>query len=468
MDKRTSKLYNKSSKHFKLVDALRFFPTIDTRTLSSLIDGSVPTVYSCLRDLKEEHILVNVNNTGEKCIIIPEYAYFLGISIGASICKAAIINMNFDLVEKIHIKAQLINVCHSLKEVLTKYDSEDLLEKCTSSINDENDINNYIYFNTPAQLSVLKSAIDRLVRVFTATDSPLKIRGIGISTTGLVNYKSQEIVTASNLKYLEGQSKDSLLNTALKEYLIEKGITTCLIQNTNASVIAEKCFLLSDKNQDSQFRHAKNVASLYLGVGLGVGLCLNGKIYYGNSGYSGEIGHIPVPVIDNYFEISKEKLKKQKISIKDTCGRRNCYDHMIRKNVFYKSAQAFRNMSTDDICKLISSTWGNDDDKKFAAERRLLLGQYLGGMISTLINLLNLDVIVLSGKLYKMDRLLLESINMTLDDFCIATNRKQCSIIFSNKGTLSAAIGAAIYSYYDHFGQELSWDFDLNYEMNKS
>ncbi len=445
----------------ELIEAKRLFTDMDNKQIASRIDMPLPSLYRAYNLLRENNILTQSDT------INPDFGSFLGISIGASICKVVIISMDFRSYEKKQIIEYLLSVCEGLIARIPKdqeieripkdqeneqEDNRSLIEVCRDNLENASDTKqNYVFFDTPSTLSVLKNCIDFIIEESLKEGFQFKIKGVGISTTGLVDHTRNEIVTASNLKYLEKQDVETLLYPELYKRLEERNIHVSLIQNTNASLLYEKTNLYQDVNL-SKYRDLKNVASLYFGVGLGVGLCLNGRLYYGSNGFAGEIGHIPAlefeKELSDYAEICDSKVIGDE---RCTCGREKCYDHKIRKYVFRTAASEFKGYSTDKVISLLTP---NTDEKK---ERFKLFGQYLGGIISYLINTLNLDLIVLSGKLYKMDYELLDYINMALDDYCITSSRKQCSIIKASSGTLSPAYGAAIYSYYDHYGLTPTW-----------
>ncbi len=469
--------------YYELIDAKRLFPEMDNKQIAGMIGMAVPTMYRALKELAKEDVL------NSSYSINPDYASFLGISIGASICKVVIISMDFRMLNNERINDYLLSVGKELKnklseeKILSREESSEekkkktLIEECLRKI--KSGEKTYLYFDTPQVFSNLKNCIDFIISEALKDEYSFSIKGIGISTTGLVDQIRNEIVTASNLKYLEKQDINTLLYPELDRQLKAKNIKISLIQNTNASLLADKIYLYQKEEKISMpaegensvqiegensvqekkgtdILDSKNMASLYLGVGLGVGLCLNGRLYYGSNGYAGEIGHIPALE----FETKLSDYDKTKYeSIGDTictCGRPSCYDHKIRKYVFQSTASDFKEFSTD---KIAADLTPNTPEKK---ERLKLLGQYLGGIISYLINTLNLDLIVLSGKLYKMDIELLDYINMALDDYCITASRKNCKIIKSKIGTLSAAYGAAVYSYYDHYDITPDWNWKIN------
>jgi predicted NBD/HSP70 family sugar kinase len=103
-----------------------------------------------------------------------------------------------------------------------------------------------------------------------------KIGGIGIGVPGIVQNISGLIDFAPNLGW-QNVHLQQLLN-------INKPI---LIENeANAAAIGEKTFGVAGK--------VSNLLYISVGMGIGCGLILNGKLFTGNSYYAGEFGHMTV------------------------------------------------------------------------------------------------------------------------------------------------------------------------------
>src|SRR5690606_19136542 len=75
-------------------------------------------------------------------------------------------------------------------------------------------------------------------------------------------------------------------------------------------------------------KNKKNVLVLQVDWGLGLGIIVNGKLYSGKSGYSGEFGHLPI--VDN--------------GVLCACGKQGCLETMV-------SAVAIARMAKEGIQK---------------------------------------------------------------------------------------------------------------------
>ena len=425
--------------HNNVLNLLRFYKGIDKSDISRRLQLSIPTIYSAIDDLIKEKILLK--DTQKSIKINNTYGTLVGISIGTSLCKVCFLNFDFSLFSPEEFSIHKQTLIQYIDDVSTK---KNLLNKCHKDTK-----KNYIYFDTPDTLYELKQILNSVFVYIQncVISNSLNVISIGISCTGIINDKMQRILSASNLSYLDTLTLDTLIYPGPQNFLNENQIHMCLVQNSNASIIAEKVNLYQT---NSVYKNKSNIVSLFLDFGIGNGIYL-GKLFTGTSGYAGEISHIQAP----YYETSEEMLYYKKlinseiISNTCTCGCNNCYDYKMRSYVFEMSEKDFCNMSSEEIKNFLTS---HPDKAK-------LFGKYLGSMINTLTSLLNIDLIVLTGKLNKSMHLLSTHIDATLDENPLKHSRTDCKICTSALGSLAPAIGAAIYAYHKKYDIELSWEY---------
>lgn len=105
------------------------------------------------------------------------------------------------------------------------------------------------------------------------------IKGIGIGFAGLVDAKKGIVNFANNLPGWK--------NVELKKIIEKRFGIKCFVDNdAKCAVLGEFLF--------GAGRGRKNIVLITLGTGLGCGVILNGKIYYGKTGEAGEIQAIPM------------------------------------------------------------------------------------------------------------------------------------------------------------------------------
>ncbi len=163
-------------------------------------------------------------------------------------------------------------------------------------------------------LTILLSTIDELKE--NTIDSKYGVIGIGIGVYGILS-KSKKIKYAPFTSW-----KDIELKTIIEDYT---GIKTYVENEANISALGEH---LVYAEQD-------NLISLNIGIGVGMGIIIDNKLYTGENGYAGEIGHtIIVPngkkcvcgnygclekyisnsaLVERYAELSKETISLSEI-----------------------------------------------------------------------------------------------------------------------------------------------------------
>ncbi len=102
-----------------------------------------------------------------------------------------------------------------------------------------------------------------------------KIMGLGVSITGRVNPDA-----GRSYKYFTTSER------SIREIIEDKvGIRVLFENDTRARCYAE---YTCGKNHEE-----RNILYLHLGLGIAIGIVVDGKLYYGKSGFAGEFGHIP-------------------------------------------------------------------------------------------------------------------------------------------------------------------------------
>ena len=188
-------------------------------------------------------------------------------------------------------------------------------------------------------------------------------------------------------------------------------------------------------------KNKKNVLMLQADWGLGLGIIINGKLYPGKSGYSGEFGHLPI--VDN--------------GILCSCGKQGCLETIV-------SATAIARMARQGIergtLSLISELVENQIDKiditsvieaanrgdQFAISIFSDVGYWLGKGIVYLIQIFNPELIVLGGRVAEARQFITAPIQQAINTFSNRDISNDTEIKFSELGQLAGPIGAAAYA----------------------
>ena len=127
-----------------------------------------------------------------------------------------------------------------------------------------------------------------------------------------------------------------------------------------------------------------------------------------------------------------------------TCGLEGCLEHLIISDVFKMKRDEFRTATSETIKNNILQL--KKEDKAEYEKRMKVLGYYIGWAIDTITKLLNVGLIIFSGKM----TCFIESVWPYLKPTNIELNyaMTDCPMILSNYEALAPAIGAAILSTY--------------------
>jgi predicted NBD/HSP70 family sugar kinase len=123
----------------------------------------------------------------------------------------------------------------------------------------------------------LKELTDALLR--TGTFDPKRVIGTGLAIPGPFGVDGLSAIGPTTLPGWEDLSVERFLSASLQMQIT-------VSNDAAAAAIGERLYGAGKESND--------FAYLYIGVGLGVGLFLNGQIYEGQAHNAGEIGHIVV------------------------------------------------------------------------------------------------------------------------------------------------------------------------------
>jgi len=258
----------------------------------------------------------------------------------------------------------------------------------------------------------LFNTIDSLIS--SAPPSPHGIVGIGVGVPGIVD-KSGEVLLAPNLNWT---------NVNLKSILQKKYNLPVIIENeANAGAYGEKKF--------GAGKEFENIIYVSAGIGIGVGLILNGSLYKGSNGFSGELGHMTIQVNGS----------------KCRCGNDGCWE-------LYASEQALINNAGQLDIPLPSNKEGDLNNLLTLAENGneevITLfeqtGDYLGVGINNIINIFNPQQVIIGNRMASSKKWLKESLNKRVANQALWFQRSDLQIDFSELSTLSSALGVAAFS----------------------
>ena len=483
--RRSLKLYS------DVLNMYRFYPIIDKSEMTRKLNISGTTFYKAVDELQKKNVIeIRIDGGRGKAEALygvnRDIFYMLGISIGASLCKVVFIDANFNRMPAEMFAVHKNKLAEGIKKVLIENedDTKELLE-CESD--PERD---YIFFKTPSSFRALKQAMNVVFDHcrFLVENEKMTLFSIGISSTGILDRDKQRIISSHNLRYLGNSEVLDFFEPINRDFFLERSINPYLVQNSDASIIAE---IIQMYLSNSPYKGKSNIAAIYLGYGVGSGFYLDGRIFNGARGFAGESGQLAAPCFieecgiaaRNYNENESKVDTEKSGSVLNGWDKENrcpvlskdpmSYDKKIRKYVFEKSDDDdFRNMSPSGMREYLRKH-PEDDFRNMSSsmmreylqqhhEKAVLLGKYFGSLVKTIVNLLNVEAIVLTGKIYKSFDLISSTIDQEQNDREVElgrTVRDRCTIVKSVLGPLSPAIGAAIFSYHKKCEIPLSWNY---------
>lgn len=182
----------------------------------------------------------------------------------------------------------------------------------------------------------------------------------------------------------------------------------------------------------------KNSIFIHWSWGLGLGIFVNGQLYSGNNGFAGELSHIPM-------------VENGDLCI---CGKRGCLETIASSNTIMKRVrEGFENQEISSLLNrfknqpekvtpedvIVSAREGDE----FCISILNEIGIALGKGLSYIIQLLNPEVIVLSGPLSKANQYVLSPIQQSLNRLCLEKISVNTKVVISDLGDQSALLGTA-------------------------
>ena len=311
--------------------------------------------------------------------------YTIGIDLGGTTMTAGIVNENYEIVGKLTWATRLPRPAEDLEKALA--------DLCRTVARD-----NKVDF--------------------------ADIKYVGIGTPGSVNFTTGFVGFNTNFGYYDwnlGPDLEALL-----------GCKVYVENDTRAMTYGEYMCGVGNNEDTMIFVNAS--------WGLGVGLVIDRKLFYGRSGFSGEFGHFPL--LDN--------------EVICRCGKRGCLEtgasgSAVHRIFMEKLAQKRVSMLSDKynrgeqiLLEDILEALGQED--VLAIEVMETVGHTLGKAMAGLINLFNPDLIVLGGTLAVAKDYIMLPLKSAINKYSLQLVNKDTTIKLSKLGEKAGAVGACMLS----------------------
>jgi len=384
--KRSKVLTKRQIRKSQILRALKQNGTLSYTEIAQITQFSLPMISNLIQELINEEFVVpvapgtlKVGRPPNALRLNPEAGYVLGIDIGHT-----------------HIKAILLNLLQ-----------EPVVEENILTTNLE---------NSKLVLSNLIELKGQVIKKAGVRND--KILGTGIAIPGLVNS-----ATGCSYTYLSNEERSTreVLEGAL-------GTGVRIENDVKAMALGEVEF--------GQAKNLKDVACINLGWGIGMGLILNGSIYYGKSGFAGEFGHITV--VDNGSLCH--------------CGKRGCLEtissgraigEIARKRLKNGEESQIRNdiKALEDVDEETIVRYARKGDQ-MCIEVLQHAGDYIGRSIGEIINLFNPELIILGGRGSEAGEFILHPIRTAALRHSLVELGLDTKIVCSELGDRAGCLGA--------------------------
>jgi len=237
------------------------------------------------------------------------------------------------------------------------------------------------------------------------------IVAIGVGTPGLVNTRDGIVVNAVNLDW-----QDLPLGQVLeKKYKLPVSV----LNDSQATAIGE--FVYGGK-------HARDENLIVVNVkhGIGSGILVNGRLFQGDGGGAGEIGHV---VVRENGELCR-------------CGKHGCLETI-------SSARAvLEQMKVDSLDEAVSA-FDSGDARAVQAIRTA--AHYLGISLANLIGILNIQKIVLTGDMTRFGMAWMDEVNVSMRNSALARISENTKLELGTLDYRACILGASAFLLLDDY-----------------
>jgi len=300
--------------------------------------------------------------------IVPDSRYFIGLNLGQDKFIGAIVNLRGEIKETVEVPVH------------------------------DGDGKNALEFVYQIIDQLLKKKIKPVV-------------GIGVGTPGLVNTREGIVVNAVNLEW-----QDLPLGQLLER---KYKIPVSVLNDSQATAIGE--FVYGGEHANDE-----NLIVVNVKHGIGSGILVNGRLFQGDGGGAGEIGHV---VVQENGELCR-------------CGKHGCLETISSTRAVLKE------LKMDSLDKAQSAfDSGNANAKKAVSQA----AHYLGISLANLIGTLNIQKIVLTGDMTLFGSEWLDSVNTSMRNAALARLSENTTIELGTLDYRACILGASAFLLLDDY-----------------
>jgi glucokinase-like ROK family protein len=270
--------------------------------------------------------------------------------------------------------------------------------------------------------------------LYSAADTAGPLWGIGVGVPGPVQFSTGRPVSPPIMP-----GWDSF---PIREHFARYDVPVWVDNDVNVMALGELRAGLA--------RNHRTVVYVKIGTGIGAGLIVDGHLHRGAEGSAGDVGHIAVT---------------DDPSVVCRCGKIGCLEALAGGGAIARAAEAAAldgrsgvlaqalaehgSLSAKDV------GWGATHGDQTSVELIGQAGRLVGGMVATLVNVLNPSLIVIGGGVSRVGDLLLATIRQSVYGRSLPLATRSLSIQRTSLGDRCGVIGAASMVADELFSREL-------------
>ena len=266
----------------------------------------------------------------------------------------------------------------------------------------------------------IKQAIKDLMKE--TNEDKNSIEAIGFGFPGQIDYVEGKVLILPNLP--------GWVNVPFRKIMEEEFDIPTYLDND------VRCAALGELNYGAGIG-AKNLICITVGTGIGSGIILNGKLVRGASNVAGEIGHIKMTMEDGPL---------------CGCGDYGCFEAyasgpnivaMAKEYLKGGKSAKFKELATEELSPYVVAQAALQGDV-VAIQIFKKMGEIIGLGLTSVINLLNPEKIIIGGGVADAGDILFDPIKDTVARRAMPIQREAVEIVHAKLGNTAGVIGASL------------------------
>jgi N-acetylglucosamine repressor len=300
--------------------------------------------------------------------VVADSRYLIGLNLGQDKFIGAIVNLRGDIKEMVEVP-----------------------------VHDDNGQN---------ALELAYQIIDQLIR------KKIKpIVGIGVGAPGLINTREGVVINAVNLQW-----QDLPLGQLLRK---KYKLPVSVLNDSQATAIGEYVY-------GGQHAADENLIVVNVRHGIGAGILINGRLFQGDGGGAGEIGHV---VVQENGELCR-------------CGKRGCLETISSARAVI---QQLKVKSLDQAQSAFEAGETKTNQVVLAA------GHFLGKSLGNLIGTLNIQKIVITGDMTRFGNAWLDAVNSSMQGAALSRMSEGTRLELGRLDYRACILGASAFLLLDDY-----------------